>query len=63
MAAGAGLFWYLLGGGMFQTICDLIPADADCSVRGRRLSILRRVLEGTFYDALPYEFHGNCSPW
>ena len=26
-------------------------------VRARRLDILRRVLDGTFYDALPYDFH------
>ena len=42
---------------MFQTICDLIPGDADFPVRARRLGLMRRVLEGTLYDALPYEFH------
>ena len=46
---------------MFQTICDLIPADPDCSARARRLSLMRRVLDGTLYDALPYEFHEERS--
>ena len=47
---------------MFQTICDLIPADGDMPLRARRLDILRRVLNGTFYDALPYDFHEERSP-
>jgi hypothetical protein len=42
---------------MFQTICDLIPRDTDYPPRVRRLDILRRVLEGTLYDVLPFEFH------
>ena len=42
---------------MFQTISDLIPVDPDLPGRARVLSILRRVLDGTLYDALPYEFH------
>ena len=42
---------------MFQTICDLIPLDGDYPERMRRLDILRRVLDGTLYDVLPYEFH------
>ena len=42
---------------MFQTICDLIPADPDLPLRAYRLDILRRVHDGTLYDALPYEFH------
>ena len=42
---------------MFQTICDLIPVDADQTARGRRLDLMRRVLDGTLYDVLPYEFH------
>ena len=42
---------------MFQTICELIPGDTDFPARARRLGLMRRVLEGTFYDALPYEFH------
>jgi hypothetical protein len=47
---------------MFQTICDLIPWDADASPRARRLELMQRVLDGTLYDALPYEFHDERSP-
>ena len=46
---------------MFQAICDLIPADGDLSARARRLDIMRRVLDGTLYDVLPYEFHDERS--
>ena len=42
---------------MFDTICGLVGSDADLPVRARRLDILRRVLDGRLYDALPYEFH------
>lgn len=42
---------------MFDTICDLIPRDPDYSPRSRSLEILRRVLNGTLYDVLPYQFH------
>ena len=42
---------------MFQTICDLIPIDGDYAERTRTLQLLRRVLDGTLYDVLPYEFH------
>jgi hypothetical protein len=42
---------------MFQTICDHIPNDPDMPLRARRLDILRRVLDGTLYDVLPYDFH------
>ena len=42
---------------MFKTICDLIPRDPDYPARTRDLDILRRVLDGTLYDILPYEFH------
>ncbi len=47
---------------MFQTICDLIPVDGDMPLRARRLDIMRRVLNGTLYDALPYDFHEERSP-
>lgn len=47
---------------MFQTICDLIPRDLDLPARSRRLDILGRVLDGTLYDVLPYEFHDERSP-
>lgn len=46
---------------MFETICGLIPRDPDYGERSRRLDILRRVLEGRLYDALPYEFHEERS--
>ena len=42
---------------MFQTICDQIPLDPDYPPRARALDILRRVLDGTLYEVLPYEFH------
>ena len=40
------------GTGMFQTICDGIPWDADTSLRTRRLELMRRVLDGTLYDVV-----------
>jgi hypothetical protein len=42
---------------MFETICDSVPADSTLPARVRRLDILRRVLDGTIYNNLPYEFH------
>jgi hypothetical protein len=42
---------------MFETICSLIPRDPDYPPRTRSLDILTRVLEGTLYDVLPYQFH------
>jgi hypothetical protein len=42
---------------LFRTISDLIAADADYPERTRTLGLYRRILDGTFYDALPYEFH------
>ena len=42
---------------MFDTICDFIPRDVDYLPRTRSLDILRRVLNGTLYDVLPYQFH------
>src|SRR5579875_1492967 len=42
---------------MFETICNLIPRDPDYPARARTQDILRRVLDGTLYDVLPYEFH------
>ena len=42
---------------MFETICDLIPRDRDYPARTRILDILKRVLDGTFYDVLPNQFH------
>jgi hypothetical protein len=34
-----------------------VPADPHFPERTRRLEILKRVLDGTLYDTLPYEFH------
>lgn len=42
---------------MFETICDLIPRDPGLPARARTLNILQRVLDGTIYDVLPYQFH------
>jgi hypothetical protein len=42
---------------MFDTICNLIPRDTDYPPRTRTLDILHRVLDGTLYDVLPYQFH------
>jgi hypothetical protein len=46
---------------MFETICDLIPRDLDYPQRTRALDILKRVLDGTLYDVLPYQFHEERS--
>lgn len=46
---------------MFDTICDLIPRDNNYPPRVRALDILRRVLDGTLYDVLPYQFHEERS--
>lgn len=42
---------------MFETICDTVPMDGGMPARARRLDILKRVLNGTIYDGLPYQFH------
>lgn len=42
---------------MFETICSLIPQDPDLPPRARMLEILGRVLDGTLYNVLPYDFH------
>ena len=42
---------------MYRTICDLMPADRDYPERTRQLSIYQKLLDGSFYDSLPYEFH------
>ncbi len=41
---------------MFDTIASLVPPDPDYPARTARLSIFKRVLEGSFYDVLPYAF-------
>ena len=42
---------------MFETICGTIQADTSLPARVVKLDILRRVLDGTLYDNLPYQFH------
>ncbi|MDE1905828.1 MAG: hypothetical protein KGH75_05190, partial [Rhodospirillales bacterium] len=42
---------------MFDTICATIPVDGQMPARVTRLEALRRVLDGTLYDNLPYQFH------
>ena len=42
---------------MFETICDAVPTDNTMPARVKRLDVLRRVLDGTIYDGLPYQFH------
>ena len=42
---------------MFETICDTIPVDSSMPDRVAKLDILRRVLDGTLYNNLPYQFH------
>lgn len=42
---------------MFATLCGFVPVDPHYPERTRRLDIMRRVLDGTLYDALPFEFH------
>ena len=42
---------------MFETICQTVPSDGDMTARTAKLDILRRVLDGTIYDNLPYQFH------
>ncbi len=46
---------------MYRTICDLMPADGDYSERTRQLNLMQKLLDGSFYDALPYEFHEERS--
>jgi hypothetical protein len=46
---------------LFATIRALIAADPDYPERTYRLDVLNRVLDGTLYDALPYEFHDERS--
>ena len=42
---------------MFRTISDLVATDADYPERVRELRLYQQILDGTFYDVLPYEFH------
>ncbi|OYV96074.1 MAG: hypothetical protein B7Z62_08865 [Deltaproteobacteria bacterium 37-65-8] len=42
---------------MFKTIAKTIPQDRDYPARQYRIAVLSSVLDGTFYDGLPHEFH------
>ncbi len=42
---------------MFETIWNTVPEDGAMPARVKRLDVLRRVLDGTIYDGLPYQFH------
>ncbi len=46
---------------MFDTLCELVPFDGDYPERVRQIMILKQVLAGTIYDALPYHFHEERS--
>jgi hypothetical protein len=41
---------------MFGTLSGLVPKDRDYPERVWTLEVMQRVLAGTLYDALPYEF-------
>jgi len=47
---------------MFDTLRTLTPRDPDFPPRAHTLTILRRVLDGSLYDALSHEFHDERSP-
>lgn len=47
---------------MFDAIRALTPCDPDQPPRTGTLDLLRRVLNGTLYDCLPYQFHEERSP-
>lgn len=42
---------------MFDAIRALTPRDPDYPSRTATLDLMRRVLNGTIYDVLPYQFH------
>jgi len=42
---------------MFETICATLPYDLGLPTRVATLQIYKRILDGTFYDNLPYQFH------
>jgi hypothetical protein len=47
---------------VFQTIIREARLDTDYSERTRRLELRKRVLDGTLYDDLPFEFHEERTP-
>ena len=46
---------------MFDAIRALTPRDPDYAPRTGTLDLLRRVLNGTLYDCLPFQFHEERS--
>lgn len=42
---------------MFKSLCERVARDADFPLRTFRLEMLGRVLDGSIYDHLPYDFH------
>jgi len=46
---------------MFKAISALLPTDPDYPPRARTLDIRHRVLMGTLYDLIEYEFHQEVS--
>lgn len=42
---------------MFKTLMDRVSRDADYPERSFALQMLQRVLDGSLYDHLPYDFH------
>ncbi|MFC4526404.1 phage portal protein [Dyella halodurans] len=42
---------------MLETLRKQLPADKDLPARAARIDLLMRVLDGTIYDVLQYEFH------
>jgi hypothetical protein len=42
---------------MFETLANQVPADRDMPTRAWNLTVLEKVLDGTIYDALTYQFH------
>ena len=41
---------------MFESICNFIAEDRDYPERTRKLDLFKKVLDGSLYDGLPYEF-------
>ena len=46
---------------MFQTLSNAVPRDKAYPARTHTLDVRRRVLAGTIYDVLSYEFHDEKS--
>lgn len=42
---------------MFRTISKRVPKSSDYDERTWKLEVYKRVLNGTLYDCMPYEFH------